>query len=126
MSGYLLDTHVLLWWAKRRERLSEPAREAIEDPANSVYVSSVSGVEIGIKSALGRLKVSSDFLDRVLGEGMQRLPLTFEHGLALAGLPALHRDPFDRLLVAQAMAEGLVLVTRDEEVARYPVAVLRG
>ncbi|MBA3498133.1 MAG: type II toxin-antitoxin system VapC family toxin [Gemmatimonadales bacterium] len=118
----LLDTHVLIWWDEGR-RLAAAARRAIED-ADAVYVSAASAWEIAIKTALGRLRPSRTVEDAVRESGFLELPVTFRHTARVAVLPAHHRDPFDRLLVAQAEVEALTVVTRDPVFGRYPVAVI--
>ena len=121
----LLDTHALLWWLADDEKLSANARTWISDPGNQVFVSAVSGWEIGIKRALGKLYVDPD---RVLAEvqynGFEQLHVHFRHGLAAGALPAHHRDPFDRMLIAQAQCEGLKLVSIDGVFSDYEVEVL--
>lgn len=118
----LLDTHVLIWW-DAGQRLSAAARAAIRD-ADEVYVSAASAWEIAIKASLGKI-VSSRTVSAATAEcGFFELPVTFAHAEQLAALPALHRDPFDRLLVAQAIAEGLTVVTRDPAITQYGVAVI--
>ncbi len=120
----LLDTHTFLWWLSDWERISESARAAIADPNNEVLVSAVTGWEIGIKKARGRL-VAPDNLAAVVEEKrFEHLSLTFAHAERAAALPPHHRDPFDRMLIAQAQAEGLVLVTRDSRIADYEVATM--
>ena len=115
----LLDTHVLIWWDEGR-RLSSAGRRAIED-ADSVYVSAASAWEVAIKIGLGRLRPSRTVEEAVEESGFLELPITTRHAQRVAGLPAHHRDLFDRLLVAQAEAEGLTLVTRDPVFERYAV-----
>ncbi len=120
----LLDTHTFLWWLSDWEQISESARAAIADPNNEVLVSAVTGWEIGIKKARGRL-VAPDNLAAVVEEKrFEHLSLTFAHAERAAALPPHHRDPFDRMLIAQAQAEGLVLVTRDSRIADYEVATM--
>ena len=120
----LLDTHALLWALGDVERLAPSARAAIEDPQNDVHVSAVSGWEIGIKTALGKLRVPPDLADQVRAAGFLVLPVTFEDGLSVGALPRHHDDPFDRMLVAQAVAHQLVLVTADRRLAEYGVECL--
>jgi PIN domain nuclease of toxin-antitoxin system len=115
----LLDTHVLIWWDEGR-RLSSAGRRAIE-VADSVYVSAASAWEVAIKIGLGHLRPSRTVEEAVEESGFLELPITFRHAQRVAGLPAHHRDPFDRLLVAQAEAEGLTLVTRDPVFEQYAV-----
>ena len=120
----LLDTHTFLWWLSDWERISESARAAIADPNNEVLISAVTGWEIGIKKASGRL-VAPDNLAAVVEEKrFEHLSLTFAHAERAGALPPHHRDPFDRMLIAQAQAEGLVLVTRDSRMADYEVATM--
>lgn len=118
----LLDTHVLLWWVEEDARLTDDVRSRLADPENTVVVSAVSAAEIAIKRAIGKLggAPAPVILDEA---GFDELPLTAGHATWLEGLPLHHRDPFDRMLVAQALAEGLVLVTVDEKVRQYDVPV---
>jgi PIN domain nuclease of toxin-antitoxin system len=117
----LLDTHVLLWWLDDPMQLSEPARAAIRDAANVVWVTAATAWEIVIKKALGKLD-APDNLDDVLREcRFMPLPITVAHALAVQSLPMHHRDPFDRMLVAQAHSEGMTVVTRDPKILVYSV-----
>lgn len=120
----LLDTHAFLWALGDAERLSTAAARAIRNPNNAVYVSAVSSVEISIKSALGKLEAPDDLEDEVLLRGFSHLPFHFKHGAILRALQPLHQDPFDRMLIAQAMEERLTIVTHDAKFERYPVQVL--
>jgi len=120
----LLDTHALLWWLADDPKLSSRSRELIADPANQVAVSAVSGWEIGIKQALGKLDVDPErMLAEVQDNGFALLNVNFKHGLAAGALPPHHRDPFDRMLIAQAQCEGLKLISIDEALAEYDVDV---
>jgi PIN domain nuclease of toxin-antitoxin system len=119
----LLDTHVLLWAAGEPSQLSAAALTLIEDPGNELIFSAASLWEITIKRGLGRddLRVDPRLLRRgLLDNGYSELPVTSEHAVAIDILPAIHKDPFDRILVAQATIEGMALVTADPVVARYP------
>lgn len=119
----LLDTHVLLWAAGEPHRLSAEARSLLENPANELLFSAVSLWEVAIKSGLGRadFQVDARLLRRGLTEnGYDELPVLGQHAVQVMALPAIHRDPFDRVLVAQAQVEGVTLLTVDELVARYP------
>lgn len=119
----LLDTHLLLWAASAPQRLSADALALIEDSANKLYFSAASLWEVVIKNSLGRadFRVDPHLLRRGLVEnGYLELPITAQHALALSHLPPVHYDPFDRILVAQAESEGIVLLTADESVAQYP------
>jgi PIN domain nuclease of toxin-antitoxin system len=120
----LLDTHALIWWTADAPELSGRARAAVADRANEVVVSIASLWEIVIKRALGKLEFPEDPGTTLAEEGFGLLPVGLAHLRALEGLPALHRDPFDRMLVAQALADGLVLVSGDPAVARYGAPVL--
>ncbi len=121
----LLDTHAFLWWISDDPRLSRPAREAIADGRNAVFLSAASAWEMAIKSGLGRLRLPEDleaFLaEQLRANGFKPLPVTLSHALAVRQLPDHHKDPFDRMLVAQAIREDLTLVSGDAEIARYPV-----
>jgi PIN domain nuclease of toxin-antitoxin system len=122
----LLDTHVLLWSVASSRKLTKPARALLEDPENELFYSPASLWEIAIKSGLRRKGFSIDVeaLHAAFPEsGLAELPIRAVHALALARLPDVHRDPFDRMLVAQAWTEPLVLVTNDEILARYPAPV---
>lgn len=119
----LLDTNALLWWLAG-EGLTGQAREAIADPANPVAVSAVSAWEISIKKALGKLAAPDDLEHQVQAGGFTPLPITIAHGIAAGQLGRHHDDPFDRMLIAQALAEGLTIVTRDKRFVDYGVALL--
>lgn len=118
----LLDTHLLLWAASEPERLSAEARTLLLDPANHLVFSSASLWEISIKNGLERLDFHVDprrLWRMLLVNGYRELPVASEHAVAVSDLPALHKDPFDRILVAQARVEGLTLLTADTLVAKY-------
>ena len=115
----LLDTHVLLWWLSDDRRLGSQTRTLIRDADNSVYVSAASAWEISIKRALGKLKAPASLDDIVLDEGFEKLDISFLHGERTGALPPLHNDPFDRMLVAQALAEQLTLVSGDKILTGY-------
>jgi PIN domain nuclease of toxin-antitoxin system len=114
----------LLWTLGEVRELSDRARDAISQQAERVFVSAVSVWEVAIKRSLGRLEAPAELLDLIERSGFEELPVTFVHGLAVAELPLHHRDPFDRLLVAQAREEGLTIATADAEIGSYDVAVL--
>ena len=124
MRRLLLDTHALLWVLDDDAALDESARSAIVDPRNDVFVSAVSMWEISIKRSLGKLKAPEELLSTVAASGFRELPVTFVHADQAGGLPPHHRDPFDRMLVAQAQMEGLTIVTHDSVIARYGVRIL--
>nr|WP_242690282.1 type II toxin-antitoxin system VapC family toxin [Paracoccus fontiphilus] len=119
----LLDTHLLLWAAFRPDRLSSGAAAMIADPGNSLWFSAASIWEVAIKRALDRpdFRVDPGVLRAgLLANDYAELPIAGRHCLGLAGLPAIHGDPFDRILIAQALAEGMMLLTADSRVAAYP------
>lgn len=123
---FLLDTHVLLWAAGEPDRLPRKARKVLEDPLTEPVFSAASLWEIAIKNGLGRrdFQVDARLLRRgLLDNGYRELPITSEHVVAIDGLPPIHKDPFDRLIVAQSMVEGITLLTADPTVARYPAPV---
>ena len=120
----LLDSHIIVWWLDDDRQLAPAIRAAISDPANHPFVSAASVWELALKIAKGNLKLPDDYINRLRADGFTELPVTIKHAVASTRLPALHRDPFDRLLVAQALAEGLVLVTSDDILTRYDVPVL--
>ena len=120
----LLDTHVLLWWLGDDPTLSQQARAALADGRNPAYVSSVVIWEVSIKRAIGKLKVPKRFRAVLDDQPFEPLDITPEHAHAVGDLPLHHRDPFDRMLVAQAKTEGLTLVTRDKHLAAYELAIL--
>ena len=119
----LLDTHVFLWWREDNPRLGSQARNHIAS-AELVFVSVVSAWEVAIKTAAGKLRIDGSFEAWVADSGFLRLSDHFRHAEALARLPLHHRDPFDRMLVAQAQVEGLVLVTADRRFEPYGVPVV--
>ena len=116
----LLDTHVVLWWLTDDETLSAQVKESI-DTESEVFVSAASVWEIAIKQALGKLTGPPDLLDVLDRSGLLELPIRSRHAAEAACLPPLHRDPFDRMLVAQARREGLTLLSRDPHLQRYDV-----
>ena len=119
----LLDTHLLLWAAGQPDRLSAAARKQLNDPDNELLFSAASVWEIAIKSSRGRedFRVEPRILRRsLIDNGYKELPITSEHAVGIDALPGLHKDPFDRLLLTQALIEGVTLLTSDEKLARYP------
>ena len=120
----LLDAHTLLWWLADDPGLDATARAAIADPATDVLVSAATVWEIGIKRSHGKLKAPDDLLAAIDASGFDGLPVTLADGDAAARLPRHHRDPFDRMLVAQATRLGAVIVSRDEAFRPYGVGVL--
>jgi PIN domain nuclease of toxin-antitoxin system len=119
----LLDTQLLLWAAGQPERLSKAARKLLDDPRNELVFSAASLWEVAIKSSLGRedFRVEPRLLRRgLLDNGYVELPITSQHAVNIDGLPPLHKDPFDRLLLSQALSEGITLLTTDSSLAQYP------
>jgi len=123
-SSLLLDSHALLWWETDDERLTESAREAVEQADATLFFSAASIWELAIKRAQGKLTLPATFLATLAAEGFAELSVSSAHALDAAALPLLHRDPFDRMLVAQARSERLTLVTNDAHIAAYDVPVL--
>ena len=119
----LLDTHTFLWWLAG-DPLEPAAAERIADPDVLVAVSAASAWEISIKQSLGMLRFDGDVADSVTGNGFEPLDISIAHAVRAGALPGHHRDPFDRMLVAQAQSEGLVLVTRDGRLNDYEVDIL--
>lgn len=121
----LLDTATFLWWVTDSPRLSGPARSALTDPDNEVWLSAVSAWEIALKHTLGRLQLPEEpeaLLPRLRSQhGVGELSLSEAAALQLPKLPALHRDPFDRMLACQAIAHGMTVVTSDPALRRYPI-----
>jgi PIN domain nuclease of toxin-antitoxin system len=124
----LLDTHTFLWWITDDPRLSPRVRKIIGDGENELFLSAASGWEMAIKAKLGRLQLP-DNLERFVSEqrslnAIESLPIQMSHALHVHTLPDYHRDPFDRLLVAQSRLEGLPILTADPQIARYPVKTI--
>ncbi|MCY3891029.1 MAG: type II toxin-antitoxin system VapC family toxin [bacterium] len=128
MSDLLLDTHALLWCWLDDPLLSPSVREVVTDPENDVFISAASAWEIATKFRLGRLPEYEGavlrFNEFAIDASMRHLPVTYQHGLRAGSYPAEHRDPFDRILAAQAELESLVLVTKDAAFQEFPIRVL--
>lgn len=124
----LLDTHVFLWWITDNSQLSPLAREIISNGENELFLSAASGWEMAIKAKLGKLQlpddISSFIADQLAINNFTALPIQMKHALHVYTLPDYHRDPFDRLLIAQAQTEDLPILTADPQIARYPVKVI--
>lgn len=120
----LLDTQVVLWWLADDAKLTDTHRSIIADTSNVCSISAASIWEISIKSALGKLQVPKFYEDTLREQGFIELEITWKHGKAVQELPLIHRDPFDRLLVAQAIVEGFGLLSVDERIREYAVEVL--
>ena len=123
MSRVLVDTHALLWWLTDDLALSPAARDAIADPLNEPFVSAASVWEIAIKRTLGKLTAPDDLPDRVADEGFPWLPINVDHAWRVRELPLHHRDPFDRIIVAQALIERVPVITADPHFAKYGAQV---
>ncbi len=123
----LLDTQILVWATQASFRISKPARDALADPVNHRFVSLASIWEIAIKRTIGKLPITETMIDKALYDlVIDELPLLREHISIVSSLPLHHRDPFDRLLIAQAKAEGLTIVTSDRAFAGYGIPILAG
>ena len=120
----LLDTHALLWWLDDSPILSEKARSAVADGEYLVFVSAVTIWKIRIKEALGKLKIPRNFRRVLEAQSFENLDITSDHAHAISGLPDHHRDPFDRMLIAQAKIEGLTLVTHDRDLKKYKIPIV--
>ena len=125
MRKLLLDTHTLLWWLSDHPRLGVKAKSLIAEPRNVVYVSAISPWEISIKKSLGKLFTTENLDQLVEEEGFTKLPISCFHGDQAGLLPKHHKDPFDRMLIAQAQSEGLCIITNDEIFARYSVQIVK-
>jgi PIN domain nuclease of toxin-antitoxin system len=119
----LLDTHVLLWWLADDAALADDVKDTIDTETN-VWVSAATIWEIGIKEALGKISSPTDLAEGIRHSGFRELPIRFDHATAAGRLPMIHRDPFDRMLIAQARCEGLTFVTKDPRCRKYEVQIL--
>jgi PIN domain nuclease of toxin-antitoxin system len=120
----LLDTHAALWWLADDERVSDDVARHLTDETNQVLLSTVVVWEVAIKRSLGRLDAPTGLAPTLLAAGAQPLPVTLDHAAAVEILPWHHRDPFDRLLVAQAQTDGLTIVSQDESLVPYGVPLI--
>lgn len=125
---YLLDTHTFLWWILDDPRLSSQVRAIIQEPEHEILFSAASAWEIAIKAQLGRIDLQEDPTEfipqQITANGFSIVPIELPHAVQIFRLPLLHRDPFDRILIAQAQVEHLPLLTADPAIARYPVSVI--
>lgn len=119
----LLDTHVVLWWLTDHPTLADDIKTKL-DHEPDVFISPATIWEVTIKQAIGKLREPADLPERIRDSGFRELPISFEHAIAAGRLPLIHRDPFDRMLVAQARCENLTLVTRDANMRKYEVSIL--
>lgn len=124
----LLDTHTFIWWASEPDKLSRKALSACENLENTLILSVVSAWEIQVKKQLGKLSLDMPLEELIKNQqdsnNLKILPIVLKHVFTLSSLPAIHNDPFDRLLIAQANLEGLTLMTRDKTISAYPVSTL--
>lgn len=125
--NYLLDTHALIWFLNGEEHLSEKSKKVIENPENSLFISIATIWELAIKISLGKFKFEQGFkkfLELIEENGFEVIPISLEHALRLSTLEFLHRDPFDRLIVVQAMTDNLTVITKDEYMEKYSISTL--
>ena len=120
----LLDTQPVLWWLADDDRVGPGAARQLDDASNRVLLSAAVAWEVAIKRSLGKLQAPADLTATLLGAGVQPLPITLEHASAVEALPWHHRDPFDRMLIAQAIVEGATIVSQDERIQSYDVPVV--
>ena len=124
MTSVLLDTHALIWWFEGGGKLSARARRVIEDPQTAVLVSAASAWEIAIKQQLGKFRVPAlvkNFEGRIQREGFIELRISIEHAIRAGSLPGSHKDPFDRVLIAQSLVEDVAIVTVDSWFRKYAI-----
>ena len=122
--NYLLDTHTLIWFLNGDDKLSKKSREIIENQDNLKLVSVATVWEIAIKISLGKFKFDKgfkQFLDLIDNNGFEIIPITFDHALTISRLEFIHRDPFDRLIISQALTDDLMIITKDEYIEKYDV-----
>jgi PIN domain nuclease of toxin-antitoxin system len=120
----LLDTHAALWWLADDDRIGDDVARHLTDDSNQVLISAVVVWEVAIKRSLGKLEAPEAVGQTLIEAGAQPLPVTIEHAAAVERLPWIHRDPFDRLLVAQALSEDAAIVSRDEPLSQYGVSIV--
>lgn len=123
MRRCLLDTHALLWWLADAPEIGERCKEIISDERNEIFVSAATTWEISIKMALGKLTAPEDMDSVVEDEGFSKLPISLYHGQLAGQLSNIHRDPFDRMLIAQAQSEGLLFITADQIIPQYSLRI---
>jgi PIN domain nuclease of toxin-antitoxin system len=125
---YLLDTHAFLWFVLDDKRISTTAKSIIEDSKNTIYFSAASAWEMAIKTKLARLKIIGDFesfiIDQLSTNSFVPLSITISHSLYTERLPQIHKDPFDRIIIAQSKLENLALISRDKTIGKYKVALV--
>lgn len=121
----LLDTHALIWWLSNNPTLSAKTKKVIANPNNIVFVSAASAWEIAIKKSLGKLQAPDDLKEQVEVQRFTPLDINIDHALTVEKLPKHHRDPFDRILIAQAMSENLIIITRDRKFTAYKIKTIQ-
>jgi PIN domain nuclease of toxin-antitoxin system len=124
MMKLLLDTHILLWWLTQDRKLSQTEVDILTEPDNLVFVSAATGWEITVKKMIGKLEAPDDLPAALAANNFLELPITIEHSQQLYRLPLYHQDPFDRMMIAQAMSEDLTLMTRDTKIALYDIRII--
>jgi len=122
--NFLLDTHILLWWLENDSKLSGEIRSVVSDPNNLIFVSAISAWEIAIKQSLGKLTLPNNLEEALDISRFEVLSITLAHGIRVADLPMHHKDPFDRMLISQALVEGLTIITVDDKFKLYEVSLL--
>ena len=120
----LLDTHILLWWLSQSKKLSVQSKKLTENSRNTIFVSAISIWEISLKQSQRKLRIPSSYIKTIKNEGLLALPITFDHALKVKNLPFHHKDPFDRLLIAQAMEEKLILISDDKYIKKYKIKMI--
>jgi PIN domain nuclease of toxin-antitoxin system len=120
----LLDTHILIWWLSQEQRLSQPEIDLISDSDNFIFVSAATAWEIAVKKMIGKLESPDDLPAALAINNFLELPITIEHSQKVYQLPLHHNDPFDRIMVAQAMSEDLTFMTRDAKIALYDIKII--
>ncbi len=121
----LLDTHALIWWFNNDRTLSIEAKQAIADPDNIVFVSAASAWEIAIKKSLGKLQAPNDLKTQIEQKRFTTMAISIDHALTVEKLPLYHQDPFDRILIAQATYENLIIITRDRKFKSYEIKTIK-
>ena len=117
--SYLIDTHILLWWFENSSKITKQVKKIIENPDHQIFVSSVSVWEIVIKCSLKKLEAPDNLIEMIHNHSFDELPVRFQHAKSLEKLPKHHNDPFDRLLIAQCLAENLTFISADSQIKKY-------
>ena len=120
----LLDTHILLWWLTQDQKLSQTETDIITDPDNLIFISAATAWEIAVKKMIGKLEAPDDLPAALAANNFLELPITIDHSQKLYQLPLHHHDPFDRIMISQAMSEDLILMTRDTKIALYEIKII--